>query len=158
LEQFASEIEAIASEAQPESIRMIYCDAAVQAVEEFGPSEPIRLSPKGGGGTKFAPPFNWVEENGIEPTCLIYLTDLCCNSFPPAPDYPVLWVTDSRKTAPFRETVRYIPFCLGLVLLRSLLVSLRSLGDSLTSSRTLTGKGICGLQGSDLLQRFWQCC
>ena len=47
-----------------------------------------------------------VEENGIEPKCLVYLTDLCCSSFPPAPDYPVLWVTDSRKTAPFGETRR----------------------------------------------------
>ena len=106
LEQFAGEINAIASEAQPESIRVIYCDAVVQAVEQFGPSEPIKLSPKGGGGTDFVPPFRWVEANGIEPKCLIYLTDLCCNSFPPAPDYPVLWVTDSRKRAPFGETVR----------------------------------------------------
>lgn len=106
LEQFAGEINAIINEAQPESIRVIYCDAAVQAVEEFGPSEAIRLSPKGGGGTDFVPPFQWVEENGIEPKCVVYLTDLCCNSFPVAPDYPVLWVTDSHKTAPFGETVR----------------------------------------------------
>jgi predicted metal-dependent peptidase len=106
LEQFAGEINVIASEAQPDSIRVIYCDAAVQAVEELGPSEPIQLSPKGGGGTDFVPPFKWVEEKGIEPKCLIYLTDLCCHSFPPAPDYPMLWVTDSRSTAPFGETVR----------------------------------------------------
>jgi predicted metal-dependent peptidase len=106
LEQFAGEINAIINEAQPESIRVIYCDAAVQAVEEFGPSEPIKLSPKGGGGTDFVPPFRWVEENGVAPKCLIYLTDLCCNSFPVAPDYPVLWVTDSHKTAPFGETLQ----------------------------------------------------
>jgi predicted metal-dependent peptidase len=37
LEQFAGEINAIASEVQPESIRVIYCDATVQGVEEFGP-------------------------------------------------------------------------------------------------------------------------
>jgi predicted metal-dependent peptidase len=104
LEQFAGEINAIANEAQPESIRVIYCDAAVQGVEEFGPSEPIELSPKGGGGTDFVPPFIWVDENGIEPKCLIHLTDLCCNSFPEPPDDPVLWVTDSHKTAPFGET------------------------------------------------------
>jgi predicted metal-dependent peptidase len=106
LEQFAGEINAITNDAQPESIRVVYCDAAVQAVDEFGPSEPIKLSPKGGGGTDFVPPFRWIEENGIEPKCLIYLTDLCCNSFPVAPDYPVLWVTDSDKAAPFGETLR----------------------------------------------------
>ena len=106
LEQFAGEINAITNDAWPESIRVIYCDAAVQAVEEFGPSDPIKLSPKGGGGTDFVPPFRWVEENDIEPKCLIYLTDLCCHSFPGPPDYPVLWVTDSHKTAPFGETLR----------------------------------------------------
>lgn len=106
LEQFAGEVNAIIDEAQPESVRVIYCDAAVQAVEEFGPSEPIKLSPKGGGGTDFVPPFKWVEESGILPKCLVYLTDLCCNSFPEPPDYPVLWVTGSHKEAPFGETVR----------------------------------------------------
>jgi predicted metal-dependent peptidase len=41
-----------------------------------------------------------------EPVCFIYLTDLCCHSYPEAPEYPVLWVTDSRRTAPFGETLR----------------------------------------------------
>jgi predicted metal-dependent peptidase len=106
LEQFAGEITAINEEAQPERIHVVSCDAAVQGVEEFGPGEPIKLCPKGGGGTDFVPAFSWVEENGIVPKCLIYLTDLCCSSFPAAVDYPVLWVTDSRRMAPFGETVR----------------------------------------------------
>jgi predicted metal-dependent peptidase len=87
LEQFAGEINAIASEAQPESICVNYCDRALE--------EPISCRH-----------FKWVEENGIEPKCLIYLTGLCCNSFRSAPDYPVLWVTDSHNTAPFGETLR----------------------------------------------------
>ena len=106
LEQFAGEIAAISEEAKPERIHVVYCDAAVQSTEEFGPSEPIRLSPKGGGGTDFRPSFQWIEEEGIQPKCLIYLTDLCCNSFPEPPEYTVLWVTDSRTTAPFGETLR----------------------------------------------------
>jgi len=110
LEQFAGEISAIADEAQPEAIHVIYCDAAVQSCQEFKPSEPIHLKPKGGGGTDFRPVFEWVEENGILPVCLIYLTDLCCHSYPPVPEYPVLWVTDSRRAAPFGETVRISQF------------------------------------------------
>jgi predicted metal-dependent peptidase len=106
LEQFAGEVTAISNEAQPELVHVVYCDAAVQSAEEFGPSEPIKLLPKGGAGTNFVPPFRWVEENGIPLKCLIYLTDLCCNSFPDPPDYPVLWVTDSHRTAPFGETAR----------------------------------------------------
>lgn len=106
LEQFAGEITAISDEARPESIHVVYCDAAVQSFQEFGPSEPIHLEPTGGGGTDFRPVFDWVNENQIAPVCLIYLTDLCCHSFPQVPEYPVLWVTDSRRTAPFGETIR----------------------------------------------------
>src|SRR5215472_14232182 len=69
LEQFAGEISAIADEAQPEAIHVIYCDRAVQSCQEFRPSEPIHLKPKGGGGTDFRPVFEWVEENGILPVC-----------------------------------------------------------------------------------------
>jgi len=106
LEQFAGEITAISEEAKPERLYVVYCDAAVQSTEEFGPAEPINLSPKGGGGTDFRPPFQWAEDEGIQPKCFIYLTDLCCSSFPEPPEYPVLWVTDSRTTAPFGETLR----------------------------------------------------
>jgi predicted metal-dependent peptidase len=109
LEQFAGEITAISDEARPETIHIVYCDAAVQSVQQFGPSEPIELEPRGGGGTDFRPVFEWVEANQIAPACLIYLTDLCCRSYPQLPEYPVLWVTDSRRTAPFGETIRIKP-------------------------------------------------
>jgi predicted metal-dependent peptidase len=106
LEQFGAEISAIAEEVQREAIHVVYCDAAVQSVQQVGPSEPVRLEPKGGGGTDFRPAFEWVTENGTTPACFVYLTDLCCDSYPAVPDYPVLWVTDSRRTAPFGETIR----------------------------------------------------
>jgi predicted metal-dependent peptidase len=106
MEQFAAEISAISEEAQPEAIHVVYCDAAVQSTQQFGPPEPVRLEPRGGGGTDFSPPFKWVAENNIAPVCFIYLTDLCCHSYPEAPEYPVLWVTDSRRTAPFGETLQ----------------------------------------------------
>jgi predicted metal-dependent peptidase len=106
LEQFAAEISAISEEAEPEAIHVVYCDAAVQSTQQFGPSEQVRLEPKGGGGTDFRPAFQWVAESDVAPVCLIYLTDLCCESSPEAPDYPVLWVTDSSRTAPFGETLR----------------------------------------------------
>jgi predicted metal-dependent peptidase len=106
LEQFAGEISAIAEEARPEAIHVVYCDAAVQSSQECGPGEPVELEPQGGGGTDFRPVFDWVAQNAINPVCLLYLTDLCCYSYPNPPEYPVLWVTNSRRTAPLGETVR----------------------------------------------------
>ena len=109
LDQFAGEINAIAVDVEPERVHVVYCDAAVQSVEEFLQGEPIALHPAGGGGTDFRPAFDWVVDNGIEPKCLIYLTDLCCRSYPDAVDYPVLWVTDSHRTAPIGQTMRITP-------------------------------------------------
>jgi predicted metal-dependent peptidase len=106
LEQFAAEVSAIFEEAQPDAIHVVYCDAAVQSVQEFRASELVKLEPKGGGGTDFRPAFQWVAEKETAPACLIYLTDLCCDSFPETPDYPVLWVTESRRTGPFGDTIR----------------------------------------------------
>lgn len=110
LKQFAGEISAIADQAQPELICVVYCDEEVSSIQEFGPSEPITLEPIGGGGTNFRPVFEWVEQHNILPACLIYLTDLECHRYPDSPPgYPVLWVTGSRRTAPFGETVRMGP-------------------------------------------------
>ncbi len=106
LQQFADEIAAIADQSQPEVIHVVFCDAAVQAMQEFSSSETITLKPKGSGGTDFRPVFEWVEENDVRPVCLIYLTDLCCSGYPDSPpEYPVLWVTDSHRVAPFGETL-----------------------------------------------------
>jgi predicted metal-dependent peptidase len=109
LEQFAAEITAISEQVHPEAIYVVYCDKKVHLIQEFLASEPITLTPKGGGGTSFRPVFKWIEANDIQPVCLIYLSDLVCNEYPASqPDYPVLWVTDSRRTAPFGETVQII--------------------------------------------------
>jgi predicted metal-dependent peptidase len=106
LEQFAGEISAIADEVQPEVIHVVYCDAAVQSSQDFVAGDAIKLEPKGGGGTDFCPVFRWVEEQELQPACLIYLTDLMCHSYPPIPSYPVLWATDGRSIGPFGETIR----------------------------------------------------
>jgi predicted metal-dependent peptidase len=110
LNQFAAEISAICDQAQPERIHVVYCDEEVNSFQEFGPSEPIRLEPVGGGGTNFRPVFQWVEEQNILPACLIYLTDLECHKYPDSsPNYPVLWVPESRRIVPFGETLRMVP-------------------------------------------------
>ena len=84
---------------------MIYVDAEVAGHEVFGQQDlPITLNAKGGGGTDFRPAFKWVEESGIELSCMIYFTDLY-GKFPDnQPEYPVLWATiGTNHRPPFGE-------------------------------------------------------
>ena len=106
LRVFASEIQAALDECQPERIDVIYCDARVQSTEEYVPGDAVTLKNcKGGGGTKFEPVFQHIEDFEEPPVALIYLTDLE-GSFPAhAPDYPVLWASIKNRPYPFGEVV-----------------------------------------------------
>ena len=106
LNQFKSEIEAILTEFQTELI-VIYCDTTIRKIETFTSNDlPLNLQCPGGGGTDFKPPFEYIEKEGLNPACFIYLTD-CQGRFPDhAPDYPVLWVNlINSEVGPFGETV-----------------------------------------------------
>ena len=74
---------------------VIYCDSQVQGEPEIFTREdlPLKLHPRGFGGTNFKPPFEYVREHNLELDCLVYMTDLWCSGFPDEePEYPVLWV------------------------------------------------------------------
>jgi len=105
MDRFASEINAIVRETRPETTHVVYCDSRIQNNEEFLPNEDIVLKPKGGGGTAFSPVFSWVDKEGIEPACLIYLTDGYGQFEGVPPDYPVLWALTSDIKPPFGEFV-----------------------------------------------------
>lgn len=106
LSQFASEINGIVSEMQPEVVHVIYVDAKVHRADEFMRNETVIINPAGGGGTDFRPAFDWVDKAAVNPVCMIYFTDLM-GAFPEhTPDYPVLWATTEKSVAPFGETVQ----------------------------------------------------
>lgn len=107
LNQFGAEVSAIASECQPETVHVVYCDTQVNGVDSYERGDQVTFrKDHHRGGTAFEPPFDWVNKEGVEPACLIYLTDME-GSFPSvAPEYPVLWVTPAQGVqAPFGETV-----------------------------------------------------
>lgn len=105
--QFSAEVQEILSLFKI-SLTVIYCDDLVRSVQFLEPDESIKLEPHGGGGTDFIPAFTYIEEHELEPCALVYLTDGYCNSFPHAPDYPVLWGIYSFKDfkPPFGDTIR----------------------------------------------------
>jgi predicted metal-dependent peptidase len=105
IDQFAAEIHTVKSEGNPTAIHLIYFDSEVSHYVKFGRDDDVHVEPHGGGGTDFAPVFEYMEQHQIEPVAVIFLTDLCCNSFGNEPSCPVLWVSTDEGTAPFGEVV-----------------------------------------------------
>jgi predicted metal-dependent peptidase len=102
---FEAEIRSILGGQQPRLVHVLYFDAEVHKVETYQAGQPITLAPVGGGGTDFRPCFRWLEEQGIMPQTLIFLTDLC-GTFPgDAPPYPVLWASSEARPVPFGEVI-----------------------------------------------------
>lgn len=105
------EIKSLCAVYEISKLHVVYCDAAVNQHDEFENPEEGQLVPVrvGGGGTAFEPVFELIEEKGINPTALIYATDLY-GSFPAEePGYPVLWMCTpdaSERDPNFGETVR----------------------------------------------------
>jgi predicted metal-dependent peptidase len=105
LRLFEEEALSILEGQRPERVYILYFDAVVQKVEIYEAGQRIDLNPVGGGGTEFGPCFEWLNERGIRPQCLVFLTDLY-GSFPPcAPAYPVLWASTGSQKAPFGEVI-----------------------------------------------------
>jgi predicted metal-dependent peptidase len=104
--QFAGEIQAIKDDMTPTKVHVVYFDSTVSHYEVYEHDDSLDIKPHGGGGTDFAPVFDYMVEHGIEPVAVVFLTDLCCNSFGIPPDCPVLWVsTEQDMSAPFGEIV-----------------------------------------------------
>jgi predicted metal-dependent peptidase len=94
IKQFNVEFNSCLLELPSTTVYFMSCDTKIQTFKEYHSKDGfIKLEIKGGGGTNFIPPFQKVEEMGLNPVLLIYLTDLECGNFPSVPpDYPVLWV------------------------------------------------------------------
>lgn len=105
ISKFAGELQGIVEEVKPTEVIVIYFDSRVRSVEHFVEGEEIKLMGKGGGGTSFVPAVQWLEDEGIEPEAMVYLTDLI-GPFPTDPGWPVLWaITGKASGAPFGEEV-----------------------------------------------------
>lgn len=106
IDQYAAEIMRVHEDLKPKTIHLVYFDSSVCGIDSFEPDDTIEIKPRGGGGTRFSPIFQAIDDNGIEPVACVVLTDLYCNDYGDAPDYPVLWVsTSNQDTVPFGEVV-----------------------------------------------------
>ncbi len=106
LDIFAAELQAILSIYPGTEIKIIYVDSKVANVETIDIYD-FQLHAKGGGGTDFRPGFEYVEKEGLMPSCVLYFTDGYCDSFPETPDYPTLWILTNKANfkPPFGEVI-----------------------------------------------------
>ena len=76
LNEFNGHINRILHTCNPEMVYVVYCDSEVNSVQEYEPDDfPVTLKLQGGGGTSFQPVFDYIDENGIDPEVVVYLTD-----------------------------------------------------------------------------------
>lgn len=107
LAAFCAELASVL-EAYDSTLTVIFHDAAVQSVMTLTRQDmPLALTPLGGGGTDYRPVGAYLEEHDIRPACLIWFTDLECDSFPEEPPCPVLWVCGaaSGREVPFGDVL-----------------------------------------------------
>jgi predicted metal-dependent peptidase len=113
VEMFAKEIKAIIEDVKPQEVNVIYFDHDVvphpvtkAGHDTFTQDDEFEIAARGGGGTRFSPVFDYIENKGLNVTACIFLTDLVCNDFGSAPSYPVLWCTTYAEKAPFGEVLK----------------------------------------------------
>jgi predicted metal-dependent peptidase len=56
------------------------------------------MKPVGGGGTRFQPAFDYVNENLPDTKVMIYFTDGYCFDKVDEPDYETLWIVYNNPT------------------------------------------------------------
>jgi predicted metal-dependent peptidase len=103
---FEAEIRSILDGQRPRLVHVLYFDTQVHRHDTYHAGQPISLTPVGGGGTDFRPCFRWLEDKGIFPQTMVFLTDLWGEFPQTAPEYPVIWAsTGSNRPAPFGQVV-----------------------------------------------------
>jgi predicted metal-dependent peptidase len=90
--QIASETQQIFDDLNPAFVRVVYCDTQIQRTQDFQQGDDVELSCRGGGGTRFKPVFDYLEDEMPEAVGLVYFTDLEGNTDEcREPHCPVIW-------------------------------------------------------------------
>lgn len=100
-DMFFAEMSGILNDVNPQELVIMWCDADVHDVDYCDEPSDLMVIRKrgveGGGGTDFRPVFNKIDELGMTPDCLVYLTD-GHGSFPDAaPSFPVIWASIHKQ-------------------------------------------------------------
>lgn len=109
MREFVSEVDAIKGAIRA-GITLLACDAelAGDGPWRYEPWEAFALPEvlHGGGGTRFAPVFEWVARQDRQPDLVVYFTD-AQGEFPShEPPYPVIWLVKGKAGVPWGRRIQ----------------------------------------------------
>lgn len=112
---FLSEVKSIVEDVHPDTLDLIYWDAAVAGHEVYDSATMSNLvsstKPRGGGGTDPRAMMHYLKEKKIKPECIIQLTDGYVPDWGNEWEAPVMWVitesshSSNRIVSPVGKTV-----------------------------------------------------
>jgi predicted metal-dependent peptidase len=111
LNEFLSEVQAIAKDVHPDRVDLIYWDGEVAGHEEYSSSQVDSIidstKPAGGGGTDPTCVMRYMKEKAIKPEAIIMLTDGYIGNWGDEWNAPILWtiVGNNKEYAPVGKTI-----------------------------------------------------
>ena len=109
LAEAQSELQSIVDTLNPEFVDVIYFDTRVTNHQRFEAGDDVVFDAKGGGGTRFAPVCDWINDSGEDYAVVVWFTDMEAWDWDEceAPDAPVLFIdwTGTHDDAHFGEEV-----------------------------------------------------
>ena len=93
----------------PELVHVIYCDTKVTGHDEYTADDlPINIRTVAGGGTRFKPAFDYIDDQDLEPEVVVYLTDGHCddtNHF--TTPYETVWLTTGSTDLAWGTIIKF---------------------------------------------------
>lgn len=114
IQLFVSECVGILSSRNVKSVRIMSFDTKVHLDVKLQPWDDLPENYPGGGGSDVRPVFKRLHSEGAseKPSCLIVLTDMYISFPEAAPDYPVVWATQTdinHIDPPFGTVIQFNP-------------------------------------------------
>ncbi len=105
---FNGHINRIIDTCNPEVVHVVYCDYDVAGVDEYTPEDfPVTIQCKGGGGTSFKPVFDWIDNNAIDPECVVYLTDGYGDQSEFTTNHETVWLTTGTEAFDWGHVIKF---------------------------------------------------
>ena len=105
---FNGHINRIIDTCNPEVVHVVYCDSDVAGVDEYTPEDfPVTIQCKGGGGTSFKPVFDWIDNNAIDPECVVYLTDGYGDQSEFTTNHETVWLTTGTEAFDWGHVIKF---------------------------------------------------